>query len=156
MQNDTEDALQRAILANKEGLGLRNAAKLWGIPLTTLYRRVNGSKPRKVVAEARQRLSRKQETELAGWVRIQDALGNAPSHSQVIAIASTLLPPSDPPMRLGKHWIEGFLKRNPEIKTLRGKRIDLLRVNGATADRVKDFFAIMNHPAIKHISPRDR
>ncbi|KAK7218192.1 hypothetical protein V2G26_006195 [Clonostachys chloroleuca] len=45
MQNYTEDALQRAILANKEGLGLRKAVKLWGIPLTTL----------------------KQETELAGW-----------------------------------------------------------------------------------------
>uniref|UniRef100_A0A8H7MYJ1 DDE-1 domain-containing protein n=1 Tax=Bionectria ochroleuca TaxID=29856 RepID=A0A8H7MYJ1_BIOOC len=59
-------------------------------------------------------------------------------------------------MRLGKHWMEGFLKRNPEIKTLRGKRIDLLRINGATADRVKDFFSIMNHPAIKYISPRDR
>jgi hypothetical protein len=103
MKNYTEDALQRAILANKEGLGLHKAVKLWGIPLTILYDRINSSKPRRVIAEARQRLSEKQERDLAGWVLTQDSIGNAPSHRQVIVIASTILPASDPPAHLGKH-----------------------------------------------------
>jgi hypothetical protein len=52
MKNYTEDALQRVISANNEGMGLRKAVKLWGILLTILYDRVNSSKLYRVIAEA--------------------------------------------------------------------------------------------------------
>jgi len=57
---------------------------------------------------------------------------------------------------LGKKWMTGFLRRNPEIKTMRGKRIDSIRINGASTERIKGFFAILAMPIIKEIPPQDR
>jgi 4-hydroxybenzoate polyprenyltransferase len=95
----------------------------------------------------------KQEKELVGWILIQDSLGNPQTHRQVAAIAVSLLDPTGPPQILGKHWLRSFITRHPEVRSLRGKRIDLLRVNGATTDRVKAFFELMTIPTIKDIPP---
>jgi hypothetical protein len=151
MKNYTEDALQRALCAVNEGMSLRKASQLWGIPLMTLSDRNRGSKPRRVIAASQQRLTMKQEKELVGWILIQDSIGTPPTHKQVAMIAATLLPSANPPHKLGRHWIEGFVKRHPEVRTLRGKRIDLLRANGATSDQVKAFFLFLKNPTIRDI-----
>lgn len=57
---------------------------------------------------------------------------------------------------LGKNWIQGFIRRNPEIKTLRGKRLDFKRINGASTHIIQSFFKLLTIGAIKEILPSNR
>lgn len=34
---------------------------------------------------------------------------------------------------IGTHWMEALLRRNPEVKTLKGQKLDSERFNGASA-----------------------
>jgi 4-hydroxybenzoate polyprenyltransferase len=156
MSQYDEASLQAALKEVEAGVSQRKAAARWGVPRATIYNRINGRTTRTAIAEARQRLSKQQERHLAGWILTQDSLGLPPSHSQIQELAARILIESGDLEPIGKHWIEGFIRRNPEVKTLRGKRIDFLRINGATTDRVKDFFALKEIPEVRAISPQHR
>ena len=41
---------------------------------------------------------------------------------------------------LGRHWLEGFMKRHPELKTKRGTRIEYKRIDGASSENIDIFF----------------
>ncbi|KAI5306027.1 hypothetical protein KEM56_002498 [Ascosphaera pollenicola] len=41
---------------------------------------------------------------------------------------------------IGKHWTPGFYKRNPEIASLHGVRMDNKRVEGTQPDVIKAFY----------------
>ncbi|CAG9953996.1 unnamed protein product [Clonostachys rosea f. rosea IK726] len=147
MSEYSENNLQLAIRDVESGVSQRKAAERWGIP---------GRKTRAIEAETRQRLSRIQGARLTKWILIQDSIGFPPSHARVKEIVGFLLCEEGDLEPVGRHWIEGFLRRNPEVRTLRGKRIDFLRVEGATADNVKEFFALKHIPDIRKIPPCNR
>ncbi len=90
------------------------------------------------------------------WIVIQDALGVPPTHAQVRLFASRILQASGDTSEIGKNWMEGFLRRNPLVKTLRGKPLDLQRINGATTERIKGFFTLLQIPEIHHIKQANR
>ena len=69
-----------------------------------------------------QRLSTVQEERLKRWILRQEALGYAPTHAQVRAIASGILKQSGDDKPLGKKWSKHFLKRHLAVKTKLGRR----------------------------------
>ncbi|KAJ3455717.1 hypothetical protein MRS44_017199 [Fusarium solani] len=48
---------------------------------------------------------------------------------------------------IGTHWLEGFLRRNKEVKTMRGQRLDSERFNGVTTENIKGFFNHLKRPS---------
>jgi 4-hydroxybenzoate polyprenyltransferase len=156
MSEYSEYNLQQAIREVESGVSQRKACARWGIPRTTLRDRMSGRKTRAMEAETRQRLSTIQEARLTKWILIQDSIGFPPTHARVKEIVQFLLCEEGDLDPIGKHWIEGFLRRNPEVRTLRGKRLDFLRAEGATADKVKEFFALKHIPEIREIPPCNR
>jgi hypothetical protein len=150
----TEKDLQNAIQDIIGGMSQRDAAKRWGIPRPTLCGRLRGKQPKKNAFEPLQRLSVAQERHLCGWILVQDAAGNAPSHNQVREMAAKVAEANGDFEPIGKNWLAGFLQRNPEVKTLRGKRIDLKRVNGASTDAIQEFFRRLALPALRDIPPK--
>ena len=52
--------------------------------------------------------------------------------------------------------MEGFLRRNPILKTKKQFRIDSARVNGATSNIIKAQFRKLEIPAIKIIKAENR
>lgn len=120
MPEYTESAIFSALEDIDKGISLRKAAQRWGIPRSTLHNRLNGIVTRNEANEHNQRLSKQQESHLVNWIISQGALGFAPTHQQVREFAARIVKAGGDDQPLGKSWIEGFLRRNPEVKTVRG------------------------------------
>lgn len=124
MPGYTEKDISCALEAIAKGVSQRKAAEAWGIPHATLHNRLNGVVPHKIAHKARQRLSQRQETLIKEWVIIQDSLGLPSTHQQIREFVSRVLIASGDIEPLGIHWIDGFFRHNPDIKSLRGKAFD--------------------------------
>jgi hypothetical protein len=156
MLYESESAINSAIADIESGISLRKAAQRWGIPRSTLHRRVHGAVTRNEANKHNQRLSKQQESSLVQWIISQGDLGFAPTHQQVREFAARIVKAGGDDQPLGKAWMEGFLRRNPEVRTLRGKPIDSCRLNGATTKIIKEFFALLKIPEIENIPPDNR
>jgi hypothetical protein len=71
-------------------------------------------------------------------VLAQEALGVLLTHGQIRQFANQVLEIKGDSKLLGKRWMEGFLRRNPILRTKRAYNIDLVRVNRATTRVIKD------------------
>lgn len=153
MSEYSEEAIQNAIVDAAAGKSIRQAAAQWGIPRATIQRRINGAKTRLEVSEATQRLSGRQEDNLAKWLLAQAALSMPATHQQLRRFAEHILAKGNDHRPLGKNWVAGFLRRHPEIATSKGKRMDSCRINRASADTIKAFFTLLRQQAIQNIRP---
>ena len=118
MPSYTENALAAAINAVNTGTPLRRAARDYGIPEATLRHRRTGRQSRIDAYMSEQKLSSIQENRLAEWICVQDALGLRPTYTQIRIFASRILLAGGSTAGVGKHWLEGFLRCNPSVKTL--------------------------------------
>src|SRR6266699_2008213 len=103
MPSYTENALNR-------GDPIRRVARDYSIPRTTLQHRLTGRQPKTTAYTFQQKLSPVQESRLAEWIRIQDALGLGPTHIQIRMFASRILLAGGSIAGVGKYWLEGFLR----------------------------------------------
>ena len=78
------------------------------------------------------------------------------THGQIRQFVSRLLVIKGDHQRLGKRWLEGFLRRNPILRTKRARAIDSTRVNGATIAIIKSWFPRLSLPNIMAIKPNNR
>jgi hypothetical protein len=93
------------------------AAQKHGMPQTTLSDRLRGLPSKSEVTQPAQLLYKSQEARLVTWILRQEALGYAPSHSQVRATVAALLRQQGRERPIGVHWLARFIKRHPEIDT---------------------------------------
>ena len=152
----TDANLLNALASINSGASIRQAARDWGIPYTTLHGRLTGRVSHREAKQHTQRLSHFQEASLVDWVLVQDQLGLPPTHRQIKSFAQRILAAGGDERRLGKHWMEQFLNRNPSIKTLKGKRMENSRVKAVTTESIKRFFSRLQLPAIQAILPENR
>jgi hypothetical protein len=137
MPQYVEEDVQRALNAIANSMGQRKAALEYSIPRGTLQHRINGTISRDEAHIPQQRLSKIQEERLTKWVLIQESLGLGPTHGQIRAFAGRILQARGDALPLGRRWMEGFLRRNPVLKTKRQVYIDSTRVNRATTEVIK-------------------
>ena len=153
MAKYTENDLQNALADIRAGMAEAQAARVWNVPRTTLYRRLRGAEPRNIAKAHCQRLSSSQEDSLVEWIRIQGTIGYPPTHATIRFIASRVLANDGDPRPLGKNWMEGFLRRNPSVRTMKGKSIESARLSNANAKIIQDFLQRLNEPTIAAIPP---
>ncbi len=58
---------------------------------------------------SQQKLSPIQESRLAEWICVQDALGLGPTHTWIRTFANRIFLIDGATVGIGKHWLEGFL-----------------------------------------------
>ncbi|KAJ3454563.1 hypothetical protein MRS44_013163 [Fusarium solani] len=139
----TEDNVIDAILdVTDNGLLQNQAAQKNGMPQTTLSDRLRGVPSRSEVTQPAQLLSKSQGSRLVTWILRQEALGYAPSHSQVRATVAALLRQQGRERTIGVHWVARFMKRHPSIKTKIGKRQEASRFNSFAPMAVNWYFDI--------------
>ncbi|KAM5529241.1 transposase [Fusarium oxysporum f. sp. phaseoli] len=113
-----------------------------GVPPTTLSDRLRGLPSKSEVTQPAQLLSKSEESRLVTWILRQEALGYAPSHSQVRATVAALLRQQGRERPIGVHWLARFIKRHDDIKTKVGKRQEAARFNSFTPMAVNWYFDI--------------
>lgn len=153
MPKYTENDLQNAIKDVTAGVSVRAASRSWGVPRTTIQSRMYGHLPRSYAFEPWQRLSQAQERDLAGWIITQGRCGFAPTHQQVREIAYKVASAQGDTRPIGQSWVEGFLQRNPTIKSLRNVRIDVQRVESVTQSILRNFFALAEQAGVGKTHP---
>ncbi|RYC77913.1 hypothetical protein BFJ63_vAg19213, partial [Fusarium oxysporum f. sp. narcissi] len=139
----TEDDVIQAILdVTENGRSQNQAAQKNGVPPTTHSYRVMGLPSKSEVTQPAQLLSKSEESRLVTWILRQEALGYAPSHSQVRATVAALLRQQGRERPIGVHWLARFIKRHDDIKTKVGKRQEAARFNSFTPMAVNWYFDI--------------
>ncbi|TVY62590.1 Pogo transposable element with ZNF domain [Fusarium oxysporum f. sp. cubense] len=139
----TEDDVIQAILdVTENGLSQNQAAQKNGVPPTTLSDRLRGLPSKSEVTQPAQLLCKSEESRLVTWILQQEALGYAPSHSQVRATVAALLRQQGRERPIGVHWLARFIKRHDDIKTKVGKRQEAARFNSFTPMAVNWYFDI--------------
>jgi 4-hydroxybenzoate polyprenyltransferase len=140
----TEGDIQNALADLKEGVALATAATRNGVPRNTLRGRLYGAQPSRYAHSDEQRLTAIQEEHLELWVLRQEALGYAPTHAQMRAIATGVLLQAGDNKPLGKRWSQHFIQRHPAIKSKLGRRTDWERINAATPSNITRLFDLYN------------
>ena len=140
MPTYTESDIEAAIDARLNGLPLRRAAAQFGIPESSLRKRLLGARSQSTAQQDRQRLSINEERQLATWILSQERLGYCPTYRQVRYIATKMLLRKGDTRDLGRHWLDSFFRRNPDVKTKIGVRIEAARINRANPATINAWF----------------
>ena len=148
-----ETRMEQAIdaLKTKKYRSIRKAAIDFNIKRTTLNNRFNGRKSRRESHESLQNLSPAEEEELGRWISKLTATGFSPSHSLVREMSEAIrnrrlravnnenielveYPP------LGRDWVRNFLNRHPQFKTVVGRTVDSVRIQGTSPEVLRKWF----------------
>ncbi|KAM3462610.1 hypothetical protein MY5147_006299 [Beauveria neobassiana] len=119
MGKSSEEDIQNAIQSVKSGVSVTKSATRWGVPRSTLRHRLTGTVTHAAAAESQQRLSKRLEQQLGGWIATMTAIAEAPTHKQVREVATQLLVLEGDLRPLGKNWVVTFLRRNPHITAVK-------------------------------------
>jgi len=138
----TEDDVAHALLDLADGSTLRAAAARHRIPKNTLRGRQLGAQPARQGHGDQQRLTPTQEDLLEQWIIRQEALGYAPTHAQIRAIATGVLQATGDQQPLGMKWSTHFIRRHPAVKTKLGRRTDWQRIDAVTPASIELFFSL--------------
>jgi hypothetical protein len=109
----TEDEVTEAILdVTDNGFSQNKSAQKREIPRSTLGERLRGLPSRSEGTQPAQLLSKSEESRLVDWILKQEALGYAPSHSQVRATVTALIRQQGREKPIGVHWLGFGLEMN--------------------------------------------
>ncbi|XP_044720144.1 DDE superfamily endonuclease domain-containing protein [Hirsutella rhossiliensis] len=124
------------------GLSQRQASQKGGIPQSTTSSRMRGRSALTDQEQPEKLLSRDQDANLVAWTLLQESLGYAPSQSQIRACVVALLKQQGCDSRLGRHWVEKFIQRHPELRSKAGRRQEANRFDSFTPKAVHWYFDI--------------
>jgi predicted HTH domain antitoxin len=110
-------------------LSIREAARIYDIPRTTLQDRLNGRENRVELRAKSFKLTEIEENSLKEWVISMDVRGAAPRPSMVQEMANLLLATrgTTPIQTVGKNWVTNYVKRHPELDTRFSRRYNYER-----------------------------
>jgi hypothetical protein len=160
---EIESKVKRAIdaLKTKKVKSSYAAAKLVGLNLTTLTRRLNGGHSCPQSREQIQLLSIAEENALALWCRRTSAGGCPVPHRVIREMAWEIMTRhvasvNTSAMQLvnlptiGKDWVKWFLQRYPRLKTVQGRRLEFSRGKDTTVEDIHVWFTAFRDTLEEH------
>ena len=139
-----EGTLYLAIKATQATLPdtTKHASKAFDVPRTTLRRRRDGTLSRHDCEANSKNLSRLEEEAIVARILELDARGIGATRTMVAEMANDLLAArrAGP---VGKHWVDRFNERTPEIKLRRSRPYDRQRALNEDARVIEPWFKLV-------------
>ena len=154
VRRKSQSAAQRDILIDQALLDIQSgkyksayeAEKVLKLPKSSVTRRVKGGLSRSQARQQQQKLSYVQENVLLKWIKELTISGYSPGHRLLKEMAEEIRtkrtynldnPSLDslellPQYTLGRDWVPRFIQRHPHLTVTIGRRIESVRIDGAT------------------------
>lgn len=116
----SKENLKAALNAIKSGTPTAAAASTFGVPRTTLIGKIRGKFPEECKSGVSSVLTKEEEKILTDWIINMAKMGFPVTKDQLLDSVSLLVKSLNKKHtftngRPGRHWYEGFLKRNTEL-----------------------------------------
>jgi alkylated DNA nucleotide flippase Atl1 len=137
---------------------IRAAAKLYGLPRSTLGDRAQGVIARVDTRANSHKLTQLEEDSLVEWIFSIDTRGAAPRRATVREIADILLVARGitPPPTVGINWVSNFIKRRDKLRTRFSRRYDYQRALNEDPKVIKEWFLMVQRTIEENgIQPED-
>lgn len=141
----TPETLQKALSEINNGtMTVYKASKIYKVPRQTLYDKVNDKYKKQNRTGAPTVLSQKEEALIVDWVIMMAQIGFPVTKDILVQSVRKLVAELGRANKFkegypGRHWFEGFLKRNPEISKRVCQPLTTARVS-ATEEKIKAWF----------------
>lgn len=130
-------------------LGIRQAAKLYNIPYTTLRHRRDGLPSRRDIRLKSIRLTPLEEETILQLILDKDTRGLSPRLADVEDMANQLLAErGEKP--IGKHWTRRFIDRQPALRTRLSRPYDYQRALCEDPEKIGAWFKLVENMRAKY------
>lgn len=121
---------------------LKELARRFNIPATTLRNRNEGMLSRKDSDAKKHKLTEIEEDTLEEWIIYQNMTGYPPRHCHVREMANCLLAGrgTQPPEKVGVNWLTRYLNRNDVLLSKVAKPLDYVRAKGESPEDFEKWF----------------
>lgn len=159
----TEEDLQKAKDARASGRSIREVAREFNIPVTTLYDRLKSGNAEGPKMGRKPVFSKEQEEEMANHVILMAKAFYGVSAKALRRIAFEFAEKNNIPhnfsrekQEAGEDWLHGFLQRNPLISVRTPEATSLNRITGFNKSAVDRFFSNLSNLMDAHNFPPSR
>jgi hypothetical protein len=145
-------------LKKKEISSVREAARVYHVPETTLRRRLKGATCRLEKRANSHKMTQNEEESLIQWILSMDRRGAAPRPSHVREMANILLSKrgETTTQTVGEKWVYNFINRHDEIKTRFSRRYNHQRAKCEDPKIILEWFNRVQITMMQHgIAPED-
>ena len=124
---------------------VRQAARHFQVPESTLRRRLNGITTRTKKRANNHKLTENEEESLLHWILSMDRRGAAPQPAHIQDMANLLLQERDSAdiQPVGQNWVSNFIKRHNEIKTTYSRRYHYQRAKCEDPKIIREWFNLV-------------
>jgi hypothetical protein len=158
MEQEGRVLLAIEAIQNQKISSIRDAARTYSIPFSTLRTRLHGVSHRATTRANCHKLTQTEEESLLRWIISMDSRGAAPRPTMVREMANLLLAQrgSVPSQPIGQKWVYNFVKRHDEIKTAFSRRYDYQRAKTEDPKVLREWFESVKATIQQHgILPDD-
>nr|XP_003188798.1 hypothetical protein ANI_1_1432084 [Aspergillus niger CBS 513.88] len=121
---------------------IREAARVFQVPRSTLQDRLNGLKFRKDTRANSHKLTSIEEESLEKWIISLDQRGAPPKHSQVREMANLLLQKrgQNTTISVGQKWVTNYISRHDSLKSRYSRQINYKRAKCEEPETIQMWF----------------
>ena len=152
-----KSAMQNAIAAVKGGSTIRKAAREYSVPRSTLHRAIKGNVETGKRGGFSTVFTIEEEEEIVQHARKMPSLmhGLTPEKLKSLVYEFADLnnkkhPFSNVAKKAGQDWLNGFLRRHPELVPRIAENTSLNRITGFNKEKVQEFFDNLKSLMIEH------
>jgi hypothetical protein len=137
---------------NQEISSIREVARRFNVPRSTLSTRLNGIQHRAISRANSHKLTDTEEESLQKWIFSMDARGSAPRPSMVQEMANVLLSHRgiNPSSTVGKNWVTNYIKRHPNLSSRFSRRYNYERAKCEDPKIIGEWFTLVQKTILQY------
>ena len=144
--------MTRAMKAVQEGQSISQAARVFGVPKTTLYDRVSGRVQHGTTPGPQSYLNSKEEKELSSYLKHCDRVGYGKTRRDVLTIVHTAAPEKGVlrTNRISQGWWHRFIERQKDLSLRQGDVTAHVRMDAMNQDTMNHYFSLLHQTLSTH------